>query len=136
MAVSRIRISASAPARLVQAEEQRRPQGVERPLDEVQAERSFLLRPAAVQPHPPGGDRHQGVEDRPDGAEDPAGRVPNGPGPPADQPPVETKTALADALYVSSSQPARAAQERPVDGLGRAGSDGEVFMGGIVAAAG
>ena len=33
-------------------------------------------------------------------------------------PPVETKTAVAEALKVSSSQPAKADSERPEDGVG------------------
>ena len=32
--------------------------------------------------------------------------------------PYAARTAVAEALYVSSRQPARAARERPVDGLG------------------
>lgn len=55
---------------------------------------------------------------------------------PAYQPPVVTKTAVAEALKVSSSQPAREAMDRPADGVGWARSDDMAFMEGIVVADG
>ena len=54
---------------------------------------------------------------------------------PSYQTSVETKAAVADALKVSSSQPAMAAMDRPADGVGWARSDGVAFMTDIVAVA-
>ena len=55
---------------------------------------------------------------------------------PAYQPSVETKTAVNEALKVSSSQPARAARVRPADGFEWVWSDGRVFIRDIVAVGG
>lgn len=52
------------------------------------------------------------------------------------QPPVETKAAVAEALKVRSSQPAKATRDWPADGVGRVRSDDVVFMRGIIAADG
>ena len=47
------------------------------------------------------------------------------------QPSVAMKTAVAEALKVSSSQQTRAASERPADGVGRYWSEVVAFMGAL-----
>ena len=65
-----------AQPQLLRAEEQRRPDRVERQLPGVQQQRGLRVLPAPAPPDQPGGDGHRRVEEGPDRAEEPVRRCP------------------------------------------------------------